>query len=59
MNLYLDFLFEEWGVKTLVGKTLARNERGVGAMRKLGANVIETTNRNGVGEYVWTLERRR
>ena len=58
IDRYLDFLFGEWGVKTLVGKTLARNARGVGAMRKLGANVIETADRNGVPEYVWTLERR-
>ena len=53
--LYLDFLFTQWGVETLVGKTLARNERGVGAMRKLGATVIETADRNGEPEYVWTL----
>jgi RimJ/RimL family protein N-acetyltransferase len=59
IDLYLDFLFEHWGVKTLLGKTLARNDRGVGAMRKLGATVIETADRNGVPEYVWTLERRR
>jgi RimJ/RimL family protein N-acetyltransferase len=58
IDLYLRFLFEEWGVKTLVGKTLAHNERGVGVMRKLGAKVIETADRNGVAEYVWTLERR-
>jgi len=58
IDVYLKFLFDEWGVKTLVGKTLARNERGVGAMRKLGATVIETADRNGVAEYVWTLERR-
>ena len=51
------FLFNEWGVKTLVGKTLARNARGVGAMRKLGAKVIETADRNGVQEYVWTIEK--
>ena len=41
VDLYLDFLFNQWGVKTLVGKTLVRNARGVGAMRKLGAKVIE------------------
>jgi RimJ/RimL family protein N-acetyltransferase len=58
IELYLDFLFNQWGVKTLMGKTLARNERGVGAMRKLGATVIETADRNGVAEFVWTLERR-
>ena len=58
IDLYLKFLFDEWGVKTLLGKTLARNARGVGAMRKLGATVIETADRNGVAEYIWTLERR-
>lgn len=58
IGLYLPFLFEQWGVKTLVGKTLARNDRGVGAMRKLGATVIETADRNGEPEYVWTLQRR-
>ena len=54
---YLQFLFDAWGVKMLVGKTLARNARGVGAMRKLGAKVIETADRNGVQEYVWTIEK--
>ena len=57
IDCYLRFLFDEWGVKTLVGKTLARNARGVGAMRKLGATVIETADRNGVQEYVWTIEK--
>ena len=55
--IYLDFLFNEWGVTTLVGKTLMSNQRGVGAMKKLGAKVIETTNRNSNPEFVWTLER--
>lgn len=54
---YLEFLFNEWGVKTLVGKTLVRNTRGVGAMRKLGAKVVEESIRNGQAEYIWTLER--
>ena len=57
VNLYLDFLFNEWGVATLIGKTLAGNVRGVGAMRKLGATVIEESIRNGHPEYIWTLER--
>lgn len=57
MNLYLDFLFNEWGVKTLVGKTVEQNERGVGAMRKLGARVIERSIRNDVPEFIWTIER--
>lgn len=57
MNLYLDFLFNEWGVTTLLGKTLVQNDRGVGAMRKLGAKVIERSIRNGVPEFIWTIER--
>ena len=58
VNLYLDFLFNDWGVTTLIGKTLIRNVRGVGAMRKLGAKVIDESTRNGQPEYIWTLERR-
>lgn len=57
MHLYLDFLFNEWGVKTLLGKTVEQNDRGVGAMRKLGATVIERSVRNGVPEFIWTIER--
>jgi RimJ/RimL family protein N-acetyltransferase len=57
VDLYLDFLFNEWGVKTLVGRTLVRNARGVGAMRKLGATIIEESVRNGQPEYTWTLQR--
>lgn len=57
MGLYLDFLFNEWGVTTLMGKTVEQNARGVGAMRKLGAKVLERTERKGVPEFVWTLER--
>lgn len=56
-TLYLDFLFDEWGIKTLVGKTLVRNGRGVGAMRKLGATIVAESIRNGQPEYIWTLER--
>ena len=56
--VYLDFLFKEWGVKTLIGKTSTRNDRGVGVMRKLNAQVIEHVERNGVPEFVWILERR-
>jgi RimJ/RimL family protein N-acetyltransferase len=55
--LYLDFLFNEWGIRTLIGKTNVMNGRAMAAMRKLGATVIEETTRNGRAEYVWTLER--
>jgi RimJ/RimL family protein N-acetyltransferase len=58
MTLYLDFLFEGWGVKSLVGKTLVRNGRGVGAMRKLGATIVDESMRHGHPEYVWSLVRR-
>ena len=57
IEVYLDFLFNEWGVKTLIGKTQVRNVRAMGAMRKVGAKVIEETERNGNREYVWTIER--
>jgi len=57
IEVYLDFLFNQWGVKTLVGKTEVRNTRAMGAMRKVGAKVIEENERNGKREYVWTIER--
>ena len=57
IELYLDFLFNDWGVKTLIGKTQVVNARAMGAMRKLGARVIEENVRNGHAEYVWTIER--
>jgi RimJ/RimL family protein N-acetyltransferase len=57
IDVYLDFLFNEWGVKTLVGKTQVSNVRALGAMRKLGAKVIEQHVRNEKAEYVWTIER--
>ena len=46
-----------WGVKTLIGKTQVNNVRAMGAMRKVGAKVIEENVRNGHPEYVWTIER--
>lgn len=57
IDLYLDFLFTDWGVKTLIGKTQVRNARAMGAMRKVGAQVIEESERNGNREYIWTIER--
>ena len=57
IDVYLDFLFNEWGVKTLVGKTQVSNVRALGAMRKLGAKVIEQHVRNEKAEYVWTIDR--
>lgn len=57
IDVYLDFLFNEWGVKTLIGKTQVTNVRALGAMRKVGAKVIEENVRNGQPEYVWTIER--
>lgn len=57
IDCYLDFLFNEWGIKTLVGKTQVTNVRAMGAMRKVGAKVLEENERNGHREYVWTIER--
>ncbi len=57
IDVYLDFLFTQWGVATLIGKTQVRNTRAMGAMRKVGAKVIDQAERNGNLEYVWTIER--
>jgi RimJ/RimL family protein N-acetyltransferase len=57
IDVYLDFLFNDWGVKTLVGKTQVNNGRALGAMRKLGAIVIEQNVRNDKAEFVWTITR--
>lgn len=57
IDVYLEFLFNEWGVNTLVGKTQVSNVRAMGAMRKVGALVIEENERNGHPEYVWTIQR--
>jgi RimJ/RimL family protein N-acetyltransferase len=54
-EVYLEFLFEQWDVTMLMGRTLQRNARGVGAMRKLGATVIERADRNGEVELIWTV----
>lgn len=58
IDVYLDFLFNEWGIKTLLGKTQIANVRAVGVMRKLGATVQEEIVRNGHPEYVWTIEKK-
>lgn len=58
IDIYLDFLFKDWGVKTLIGKTQISNGRAVGVMRKLGATVQEEIVRNGHAEYVWFVERK-
>lgn len=57
IDVYLDFLFNDWGIKTLIGKTQIANVRAVGVMRKLGAQVQEEIVRNGHREYVWSIER--
>jgi RimJ/RimL family protein N-acetyltransferase len=57
IEAYLDFLFNDWGVKTLVGKTQVANARAMGAMRKVGARILEESTRNGQREYLWTIQR--
>lgn len=57
-DLYISFLFEHWNLPTLTGRTLARNHRGLGAMRKLGATIVEQTIReSGEAEFVWQIRR--
>jgi len=58
IDAYLEFLFAEWGITTLIGKTQISNVRAVGVMRKLGATVLEEIVRNGQPEYVWSIERK-
>ncbi|MEO8682737.1 MAG: GNAT family N-acetyltransferase [Vicinamibacterales bacterium] len=56
-DLYVKFLFEHWNLPTLTGRTLARNHRGLGAMRKLGATIVDQTEREGEAEFVWQIKR--
>lgn len=56
-DLYISFLFDHWKLPTLTGRTLARNHRGLGAMRKLGATIVEQTIREGEAEFVWQIKR--
>ena len=56
-DLYITFLFEHWQLPTLTGRTVARNHRGLGAMRKLGATIVEQTLREGEAEFVWQIRR--
>jgi RimJ/RimL family protein N-acetyltransferase len=55
--VFLDFLFAEWNVTSLTGRTLVRNHRALGAMRKLGAIIVEETQRDGKPELIWTIKR--
>ncbi len=57
IKVYMEFLFNEWGVKTLIGKTQITNVRAVGVMKKLGASLQDEVVRNGHPEYVWFIER--
>ena len=57
IGVYLDFLFNEWGIKTVIGKTQITNVRAVGVMRKLGATLEDEIVRNGHPEYVWFIEK--
>jgi len=56
IDLYFEFLFTQWGVKTLIGKTQKTNMRAIGAMRKLGARVIDESMRLGNPEFVWAID---
>ncbi|MGH9383783.1 MAG: GNAT family N-acetyltransferase [Vicinamibacterales bacterium] len=55
--VFVDFLFANWNVKALIGRTLVRNHRALGAMRKLGAIIVEHSMRDGKPELVWTVKR--
>jgi RimJ/RimL family protein N-acetyltransferase len=56
-EVYIDTLFARWPIARLIGRTLARNHRGLGAMRKLGATIVEHTQREDETEFVWAIKR--
>jgi RimJ/RimL family protein N-acetyltransferase len=56
-QIFVDFLFAEWNVISLTGRTLVSNHRALGAMRKLGAIIVEETQREGKPELIWTIDR--
>src|SRR4030095_6121519 len=45
-QIFLDFLFANWNVTSLTGRTLVRNHRALGALRKLGASIVGETTRD-------------
>ena len=53
----LSYMILSPAFKALMGKTQVENVRALGAMRRMGARIIEENVRNGHAEYVWTIER--
>lgn len=56
-HLFIDSLFDRWTLTRLIGRTQARNHRGLGAMRKLGATITEQHVRDGEAEFIWAIPR--
>ena len=56
-TLFLSFLFDHWPIQEVRVRTRVSSHRGSGAMRKLGAVIIDDTGRGDDGEYVWSLDR--
>lgn len=56
-RLFIDALFARWPVARLTGRSLVRNHRGVGAMRKLGAVIAGQAMHGQEVEYHWELTR--
>lgn len=56
-HLFIDSLFDRWPLTRLIGRTQARNHRGLGAMRKLGATITEQHVREGEPEFIWAIPR--
>jgi RimJ/RimL family protein N-acetyltransferase len=56
-HLFIDSLFARWPLTRLIGRTQARNHRGLGAMRKLGATITEQHVRDGEAEFIWAIPR--
>jgi [ribosomal protein S5]-alanine N-acetyltransferase len=58
-TLFIASLFEGWGLAKVTVRTMVRNYRAIGAMRKLGAEVIDDRRHGAESEFVWAIGPRR
>ncbi len=54
-TLFISSLFGRWGLATVIVRTMVRNHRAIGAMRKLGAEVVDQRQHGAETEFVWAI----
>ena len=54
-TLFISSLFGRWGLAQVTVRTMVRNYRAIGAMRKLGAEVIDDRRHGAETEFVWAI----